>query len=71
MGCQYFNARLKQLFFEQLVVLGNRFIRLLTPLFVWIASDVFYEGALQNGVAAPERLDNSIDFLAPGIPVLI
>lgn len=34
MGCQYFNAHLKQSFFEQLVVLGNRFIRLLAPLFV-------------------------------------
>ncbi|KIM62058.1 hypothetical protein SCLCIDRAFT_844291 [Scleroderma citrinum Foug A] len=54
-------AGLTQSLFERLVVLGNRPIRLqvqyrMHPCLSEFPSNMFYEGTLQNGVTAPERL---------------
>lgn len=59
-------AGLTQLLFERLVVLGNRTIRLqvqyrMHPCLSEFPSNMFYEGTLQNGVTAPERLRKNVD----------
>jgi hypothetical protein len=63
-------AGLTQSLFERLVVLGNRPIRLqvqyrMHPCLSQFPSTYFYEGSLQNGVTAPERLRKHIDFPWP------
>jgi regulator of nonsense transcripts 1 len=63
-------AGLTQSLFERLVVLGNRPIRLqvqyrMHPCLSEFPSNMFYEGTLQNGVTAPERLRKTIDFPWP------
>ena len=63
-------AGLTQSLFERLVVLGNRPIRLqvqyrMHPCLSEFPSNFFYEGSLQNGVTAPERLRKNIDFPWP------
>ncbi|CAK5277486.1 unnamed protein product [Mycena citricolor] len=63
-------AGLTQSLFERLVVLGNRPIRLqvqyrMHPCLSEFPSNMFYEGTLQNGVTAPERLRKNIDFPWP------
>lgn len=63
-------AGLSQSLFERLVVLGNRPIRLqvqyrMHPCLSEFPSNMFYEGTLQNGVTAPERLRKSVDFPWP------
>ncbi|KAF8808975.1 hypothetical protein BYT27DRAFT_6529929 [Phlegmacium glaucopus] len=63
-------AGLTQSLFERLVVLGNRPIRLqvqyrMHPCLSEFPSNMFYEGTLQNGVIAPERLRKNVDFPWP------
>lgn len=63
-------AGLTQSLFERLVVLGNRPIRLqvqyrMHPCCSEFPSNMFYEGTLQNGVTAPERLRKNVDFPWP------
>ena len=63
-------AGLTQSLFERLVVLGNRPIRLqvqyrMHPCLSEFPSNMFYEGTLQNGVSAPERLRKNVDFPWP------
>jgi regulator of nonsense transcripts 1 len=63
-------AGLSQSLFERLVILGNRPIRLqvqyrMHPCLSEFPSNMFYEGTLQNGVTAPERLRRNVDFPWP------
>ncbi|KAG7092951.1 hypothetical protein E1B28_009253 [Marasmius oreades] len=63
-------AGLTQSLFERLVLLGNRPIRLqvqyrMHPCLSEYPSNMFYEGSLQNGVTAPERLRKNVDFPWP------
>lgn len=63
-------AGLTQSLFERLVVLENRPIRLqvqyrMHPCLSEFPSNMFYEGSLQNGVTAPERLRRNVDFPWP------
>lgn len=63
-------AGLSQSLFERLIVLGNRPIRLqvqyrMHPCLSEFPSNMFYEGTLQNGVTAPERLRKNVDFPWP------
>ncbi|KAG2146199.1 hypothetical protein DEU56DRAFT_166518 [Suillus clintonianus] len=63
-------AGLTQSLFERLVVLGNRPIRLqvqyrMRPCLSEFPSNMLYEGTLQNGVTAPERLRKNVDFPWP------
>ena len=63
-------AGLTQSLFERLIVLGNRPIRLqvqyrMHPCLSEFPSNMFYEGSLQNGVTAPERLRRNVDFPWP------
>ncbi|PCH35143.1 ATP dependent helicase [Wolfiporia cocos MD-104 SS10] len=63
-------AGLTQSLFERLIVLGNRPIRLqvqyrMHPCLSEFPSNMFYEGTLQNGVTAPERLRMNVDFPWP------
>lgn len=63
-------AGLSQSLFERLVLLGNRPIRLqvqyrMHPCLSEFPSNMFYEGTLQNGVTAPERLRKNVDFPWP------
>ncbi|UZJ55035.1 hypothetical protein CBS101457_004355 [Exobasidium rhododendri] len=63
-------AGLTQSLFERLIILGNRPIRLevqyrMHPCLADFPSNMFYEGTLQNGVTAPERLRKNIDFPWP------
>ena len=58
-------AGLSQSLFERLVLLGNRPIRLqvqyrMHPCLSEFPSNMFYEGTLQNGVTAPERLRKNV-----------
>ncbi|KAN0066277.1 ATP-dependent RNA helicase [Thecaphora frezii] len=67
-------AGLSQSLFERLIMLGNRPIRLqvqyrMHPCLSDFPSNMFYEGTLQNGVTAPERLRKHIDFPWP-VPTL-
>ena len=67
-------AGLTQSLFERLIILGNRPIRLevqyrMHPCLADFPSNMFYEGTLQNGVTAPERLRKHIDFPWP-VPTL-
>jgi regulator of nonsense transcripts 1 len=67
-------AGLAQSLFERLIVLGNRPIRLevqyrMHPCLADFPSNMFYEGTLQNGVTAPERLRKHVDFPWP-VPTL-
>lgn len=67
-------AGLTQSLFERLIVLGNRPIRLqvqyrMHPCLSAFPSYMFYEGTLQNGVTAPERLRKDVDFPWP-VPTL-
>lgn len=63
-------AGLSQSLFERLIILGNRPIRLqvqyrMHPCLSEFPSNMFYEGTLQNGVTAPERLRKNVDFPWP------
>jgi regulator of nonsense transcripts 1 len=63
-------AGLNQSLFERLILLGNRPIRLqvqyrMHPCLSEFPSNMFYEGTLQNGVTAPERLRKNADFPWP------
>lgn len=63
-------AGLTQSLFERLILLGNRPIRLqvqyrMHPCLSEFPSNMFYEGTLQNGVTAPERLKKNVDFPWP------
>ncbi|KAG8760807.1 hypothetical protein FRC14_001835 [Serendipita sp. 396] len=63
-------AGLTQSLFERLVMLGNKPIRLqvqyrMHPCLSDFPSNMFYEGTLQNGVTAPERLRKNVDFPWP------
>ncbi|KAL0946462.1 hypothetical protein HGRIS_014975 [Hohenbuehelia grisea] len=63
-------AGLTQSLFERLVMLTNRPIRLqvqyrMHPCLSEFPSNMFYEGTLQNGVTAPERLRKNVDFPWP------
>ncbi|KAJ1031856.1 hypothetical protein NDA13_002242 [Ustilago tritici] len=63
-------AGLSQSLFERLIMLGNRPIRLqvqyrMHPCLSEFPSNMFYEGTLQNGVTAPERLRREVDFPWP------
>lgn len=63
-------AGLTQSLFERLVMLANRPIRLqvqyrMHPCLSEFPSNMFYEGTLQNGVTAPERLRKNVDFPWP------
>ncbi len=63
-------AGLSQSLFERLIMLGNRPIRLqvqyrMHPCLSEFPSNMFYEGTLQNGVTAPERLRRDVDFPWP------
>jgi regulator of nonsense transcripts 1 len=63
-------AGLTQSLFERLVLLSNRPIRLqvqyrMHPCLSEFPSNMFYEGTLQNGVTAPERLRKNVDFPWP------
>ena len=67
-------AGLTQSLFERLVILGNKPIRLqvqyrMHPCLSEFPSNMFYEGTLQNGVTAPERLRKNVDFPWP-LPTL-
>ncbi|SPO20803.1 probable NAM7 - nonsense-mediated mRNA decay protein, ATP-dependent RNA helicase [Ustilago trichophora] len=70
-------AGLSQSLFERLIMLGNRPIRLqvqyrMHPCLSEFPSNMFYEGTLQNGVTAPERLRRYVDFPwpVPSLPML-
>lgn len=63
-------AGLSQSLFERLVVLGIRPIRLqvqyrMHPALSAFPSNIFYEGSLQNGVTAAERVKNTMEFPWP------
>lgn len=63
-------AGLQQSLFERLVILGIRPVRLqvqyrMHPALSEFPSNTFYEGSLQNGVTAAERVLPSIDFPFP------
>uniref|UniRef100_A0A8C4QB29 Uncharacterized protein n=1 Tax=Eptatretus burgeri TaxID=7764 RepID=A0A8C4QB29_EPTBU len=63
-------AGLCQSLFERLVVLGIRPIRLqvqyrMHPALSAFPSNIFYEGSLQNGVTAGERVKKAFDFSWP------
>jgi regulator of nonsense transcripts 1 len=63
-------AGLSQSLFERLILLGNRPIRLqvqyrMHPALAEFPSNMFYEGSLQNGVTAPERIKKNVDFPWP------
>ncbi|KAK4053831.1 ATP-dependent RNA helicase [Microbotryomycetes sp. JL201] len=63
-------AGLTQSMFERLVKLGNRPLRLkvqyrMHPCLSEFPSNMYYEGELQNGVTAPERLRKNVDFPWP------
>uniref|UniRef100_A0A8C5I3L0 ATP-dependent helicase RENT1 n=1 Tax=Gouania willdenowi TaxID=441366 RepID=A0A8C5I3L0_GOUWI len=63
-------AGLSQSLFERLVVLGIRPIRLqvqyrMHPALSAFPSNIFYEGSLQNGVTAAERIKKGFDFQWP------
>ncbi len=67
-------AGLTQSLFERLILLGNKPIRLqvqyrMHPCLSEFPSNMFYEGTLQNGVTAPERLRKHVDFPWP-VPTL-
>ncbi|XP_078488507.1 regulator of nonsense transcripts 1 [Ciona intestinalis] len=64
------NAGLAQSLFERLVVLGIRPIRLqvqyrMHPALSAFPSNIFYEGSLQNGVTAGERMRKNLSFVWP------
>ncbi|EST09860.1 RNA helicase UPF1, UPF2-interacting domain protein [Kalmanozyma brasiliensis GHG001] len=70
-------AGASQSLFERLIMLGNRPIRLqvqyrMHPCLSEFPSNMFYEGTLQNGVTAPERLRKDVDFPwpVPSLPML-
>ncbi|KAI8376540.1 RNA helicase-domain-containing protein [Radiomyces spectabilis] len=70
-------AGLCQSLFERLVILGIRPIRLqvqyrMHPCLSEFPSNMFYEGTLQNGITAQERLRKNIDFPwpAPETPMM-
>ena len=70
MNKQAAKAGLSQSLFERLVILGTKPIRLkvqyrMHPCLSEFPSNMFYEGTLQNGVSAQERLRLSIDFPWP------
>uniref|UniRef100_A0A3P8WNB7 ATP-dependent helicase RENT1 n=1 Tax=Cynoglossus semilaevis TaxID=244447 RepID=A0A3P8WNB7_CYNSE len=63
-------AGLSQSLFERLVVLGIRPIRLqvqyrMHPALSAFPSNIFYEGSLQNGVTAADRMKKGFDFQWP------
>eukprot|EP00898_Chlorokybus_atmophyticus_P007745 jgi/Chlat1/7972/Chrsp69S00590 len=63
-------AGLAQSLFERLVLLGVRPVRLqlqyrMHPCLSQFPSDAYYEGTLQNGVAAADRLQPGLDFPWP------
>ncbi|KAL7005337.1 ATP-dependent RNA helicase [Cystobasidiomycetes sp. EMM_F5] len=63
-------AGLNQSLFERLILLGNRPIRLqvqyrMHPCLSEFPSNMFYEGTLQNGITAPERIRKNVDFPWP------
>uniref|UniRef100_A0A8C7ZJX6 ATP-dependent helicase RENT1 n=1 Tax=Oryzias sinensis TaxID=183150 RepID=A0A8C7ZJX6_9TELE len=63
-------AGLSQSLFERLVVLGIRPIRLqvqyrMHPALSAFPSNIFYEGSLQNGVTAADRIKKGFDFQWP------
>lgn len=63
-------AGLTQSLFERLILLGNKPIRLqvqyrMHPCLSEFPSNMFYEGTLQNGVTAPERIRKNVDFPWP------
>lgn len=63
-------AGLTQSMFERMVLLGTKPIRLqvqyrMHPCLSEFPSNMFYEGTLQNGVTAPERLKKDVDFPWP------
>lgn len=63
-------AGLNQSLFERLILLGNKPIRLqvqyrMHPCLSEFPSNMFYEGTLQNGVTAPERIRKNVDFPWP------
>jgi regulator of nonsense transcripts 1 len=63
-------AGLCQSLFERLVILGIRPIRLqvqyrMHPYLSEFPSNMFYEGTLQNGVSAADRLKENVDFPWP------
>ena len=63
-------AGLSRSLFERLVILGNRPIRLqvqyrMHPCLTEFPSNMFYEGTLQNGVTAQERLKKNVDYPWP------
>lgn len=63
-------AGLNQSLFERLILLGNKPIRLqvqyrMHPCLSEFPSNMFYEGTLQNGVTAPERIRRNVDFPWP------
>ena len=65
-------AGLSQSLFERLILLGNKPIRLqvqyrMHPCLSEFPSNMFYEGTLQNGVTAPERLRKDVDYPWPQI----
>jgi len=64
------NAGLAQSLFERLVVLGIRPVRLqvqyrMHPALSAFPSNIFYEGTLQNGVTAGERMRKNLSFAWP------
>ncbi|XP_022108204.1 regulator of nonsense transcripts 1-like [Acanthaster planci] len=64
------NAGLSQSLFERLVVLGIRPIRLqvqyrMHPSLSAFPSNIFYEGSLQNGVSAADRIAKAVEFPWP------
>lgn len=63
-------AGLTQSLFERLIMLGNKPIRLqvqyrMHPCLSDFPSNMFYEGTLQNGVTAPERVRKNVNFPWP------
>jgi len=63
-------AGLNQSLFERMILLGNKPIRLqvqyrMHPCLSEFPSNMFYEGTLQNGVTAPERIRKNVDFPWP------
>jgi regulator of nonsense transcripts 1 len=70
-------AGLSQSLFERLIMLGNRPIRLeiqyrMHPCLSEFPSNMFYEGTLQNGITAQERLRAKVDFPwpVPSLPMM-
>ncbi|KAL0226853.1 hypothetical protein P9112_014177 [Eukaryota sp. TZLM1-RC] len=73
------NAGLSQSMFERLVLLGHRPTRLqiqyrMHPMLAEFPSDTFYEGTLQNGVTACERVQSrdhgAFPWVDPTLPLL-